>query len=393
MTPLKNRLPRRLSIAQDWWWAIGIFLSVSLLRLSIVSALAEDRGKSLDDVLMRWDSVHYVAIARGGYFEMGAGIPPNEYETRLAFFPLFPFSMRVVHSLTGLSYLQAGMLVNFLAGIAMVAAVMFLAAHLEAPLWSRIAAGVMVAGAPMGLTYNMPYTEAMFAAFAYWALWAMLQRRWFLAGTLVFFTCLTRITGVDLLIVFLLVVLAWGRKNWRAWVALFAAPLGMVTYLWFVNSHTQHIGGYFGLQQKGWNSKFDFGASSVKFLSWCFNASSDSWVVACGFFMIWAAACILMTVRSLPWPVWLFSSGIAANVLLADGVVTSRPRLLLPAVICMVPLAILVTRREASTSSGSWREAADDMAFWLRWAVLTVGWILLGALISVHPLLATKWAI
>ncbi|AKK02136.1 glycosyltransferase family protein [Corynebacterium epidermidicanis] len=427
----RQSLPR---IHPDWFWAAGVFLVTSAVRLLVVLLLADERGKSLTSVLDRWDAMHYQAIARGGYFETGPGIPANDFETRLAFFPLFPFTMRLVSEITGLSLFQAGILINVVAGTALVAAAMFIAGHMGAGLRGRIAAGVLVAGAPMALTYNMTYTEAMFAAFAYWALWAMLQRRWWLAGVLVFFTCLTRLTGIDLFIVFAIVVLAWGRTRLSAWIALVISSLGLISYLGFVQSHTRDIGGYFGLQKKGWNSTFDFGESVLRFLRWGFSGTSDSWVVICGFFILATVVCLLATLPSalgsvrsggglgqvggvagvgesaLPWPVWLFSAGVAANILLSDGVLTARPRLLLPAIICLLPVALAISRGfvgdGVETGSGVAADGSPDemrvsgglstalrVMSYLRWGLLLLSWVVFGALISGHPLIATKWAI
>ncbi|MEJ6012948.1 hypothetical protein WG936_03695 [Corynebacterium sp. H127] len=361
----------------DWGLAAAVFAGVTAIRLFVVHLLADAKGIPLDRVLTRWDAVHYIGVANGGYFE---NMDPNAldgYQARLAFFPLFPLLLRTVREVTGLDFLGAALLVNAIAGTAMVAAVIAIARYMGAGTWGAAAAGVLLAGAPMSLTYNMPYTEALFAAFAYWALWAMLSHRWVLAGGLVFFTCLTRITGVDLWLVFFIAVIVYALKDWRAWLGVVLSPLGMVAYLLFANSYTADVGGYFGLQEKGWGSAFDFGVASLDFLSWAFNRNSDSWLIVVGLAMIVAALSVVLTFRKVPWLVWLFAAGVTANVLLSDGTITSRPRLLLPAIICLLPLAIGAAR-------------SFDR---LRLALLAVSWVVFGAVISVHPLIATVWAI
>lgn len=366
-----------MSVTQRGAVATAIFAAVTALRLAVVAWLADAKNQTLSSVLTRWDAIHYISIARGGYFEDMDPTSLGGYQARLAFFPLFPYLLRAVREATGLDYLPAALVINSLAGVALVAAVMMIAKHMGAGTRGQVAGGVLIAGAPMGLTYNMPYTEALFSALAFWALYFMLQQRWGLVGILVFFTCLTRITGIDLWIVFLLVVLVHGWRNCSAWIALALSPLGLVAYLIFVGKHTADLGGYFGIQQKGWGSAFDYGAASLEFLSWCFNRSSDSWLLIVGLIMLGTILLLALSFGKLPWPIWLFALGIALNILLSDGTITSRPRLLLPVVICLLPAAMVLSKL---------------LEQW-KMALLGVTWVVLGSIISAHPLIATGWAI
>ncbi|MEJ5997774.1 hypothetical protein [Corynebacterium sp. H130] len=354
-----------------------VFSGVSALRLVIATWLAQSKGNSIDDVLIRWDAVHYISIARGGYFEDMDPESLGGFHARLAFFPLYPYLMKLVHWATSLSFSFSGILISWVAGIALVSAVMAVVKHMGWGLRAQIAAGVLVVGAPMSLTYNMVYTEAVFGALTLWALWAMLKRRWFLAGALVFFAGLTRLTGIDLWIVFALLVLVYGRREWRAWLALLLSPLGLVGYIAFVNSRTADVGGYFGLQRKGWGSAFDFGASTLDYFSWIFTRNSDSWVVATGLFIMVAVVLVVLTWGKLPWPIWLFAAGVMLNVLLSDGTFTARPRLLIPIYLCLIPFGISIAR--------SWNRVQLSFG--------AVAWVALCTVISVHPLLATQWAI
>lgn len=377
------------STLELWFFAAVVFAGVSALRLAIVARLADAKNQTLEKVLTRWDAVHYIGIANGGYFEKMDPNALDGYHARLAFFPLFPFLLRLVHELTSLDYYATGLLITGVAGAAMVAAVMAVVKHMGWGTWVQIVAGIVVAGGPMSLTYNMLYTEAIFGALSLWALWAMLKRRWFLAGALVFVTGLTRLTAVDLWIVFLVVVVAWGLREWKAWLALLLSPLGLVGYIQFVNWYTADAGGYFGIQEKGWGSAFDFGKSTWGFLTWIFNRNSDSWIVLVGLTIVLVVALVALSFGKMPWPVWLFAFGVAANVILSNGTFTARPRLLLPATICLLPLAITYARSYGSSFEGS-------IGGFFRKVRSLVGlalWVIIGAVFSVHPLIATGWAI
>lgn len=360
-----------------WLLATLIFAGVTGVRLALVAKLADAKHQTLNTVLSRWDAVHYIGIAKGGYFE---NMNPNAldgFHSRLAFFPLFPFLLRLTHEFTTLDYVDAAFALNFVASVCLAAGVMAITAHMGAGRWGQIAAGILVVGAPMSLTYNMPYTEALFTALSVWALWAMLSRRWALSGALVFLACLTRLTGVDLWLVFLTAVVFTGWRNWQAWLALVLSPLGMIAYITWVNSHTSDVGGYFGLQKKGWNSQFDWGEATIDYFKWIFTGSSDSWIFIIGVSVLLSLAAVVLSAGKLPWPVWLFAAGVVANIVLSDGTFTARPRLLMPAILCLLPVALRVAE-----SYGR-----------IRLLLLGAAWVAFGALISAHPLLATGWAI
>ena len=71
----------------------------------------------------------------------------------------------------------------------------------------------------------------------------------------------------------------------------------------------------------------------------------------------------------LPWIVWLFGAAIIANVLLSDGIMHSRPRLLLPAYVLLFPWVV------------RWRP---------RTAVM---YVLVSAWVSAYFLMVFPWAI
>lgn len=228
----------------DWLWAFGIFSVASLVRLVIMGMMATANGYTLHSLFYRWDAEYYVSIARDGYFAITEPVVEVPvYERSLAFFPGFPYLLRglhaVLHPITGLHHETIAYGVNFLLGVVMIAGVMALVNRIPSiNHWgaksqrARILAAVLIAGVPMGITFNMAYSESLFGALSIWALVAIMDRRWLLAGLLVFATGLTRITAVDVMLVLFLAVLTTDRKNWRGWLATLLSPLGLLWYLW-----------------------------------------------------------------------------------------------------------------------------------------------------------------
>lgn len=91
-----------------------------------------------------------------------------------------------MHTVTRLNYLTSALLISYVAGVAMTAGVMAMAARMGADKRLRLAAAMLVLGAPMSTTFTMVYTEAIFLACAVWALVAMVDKRWLLAGVCTF---------------------------------------------------------------------------------------------------------------------------------------------------------------------------------------------------------------
>ena len=58
-----------------------------------------------------------------------------------------------------------------------------------------ICLAVLWAALPVGIVQSMAYSESLFTALAAWSLWAVLDRRWVLAGVLASCAGLTRPVG------------------------------------------------------------------------------------------------------------------------------------------------------------------------------------------------------
>ena len=74
---------------------------------------------------------------------------------------------------------------------------------------------------------------------------------------------------------------------------------------------------------------------------------------------------------------WWFSAALCANVLLSDGIMHSRPRLLLPAIILALPWAVRAS------------EVLRPRELWLACSA----WVLWSAWFSAYMLVVFEWAI
>lgn len=354
-----------------------VFLAGAAFRVAALGVVARANGDSSADLLRKWDAEYYLAIAQSGYFgaDLGADVPVHH--RTLAFFPGYPALVRLVHEVTRLDVVTSAALVNVAAGVAMTAGAMAIASRMGAGRTGMVGAGILVSSAPMSITFSMPYSEALFGALAFWSIVALMDRRWGTAAVLILALGLTRLTAVAMIGVFGLTVLRRACREPRAWAWLALTPLTLLGYLAWASWHTRDAGGYFGIQEAGWHSGFDFGAATVRWVGEVLTTSGEAgYLLSVG---VMAAALVALAAAwgRTPPEVWWFAAAVIATVLLSDGIMHSRPRLLLPAVILLLPWVL----RGAEKLPRGWQVG------------VAAGWVVFGAWFSAHMLGVFEWAI
>ena len=357
-----TRRPTVTSTLRCWFYAALVAVVGTAIRLSVLAAMAAAQGDSLWGLLNKWDANYYVGIARAGY------APADE--TTLAFFPGFPLVVRAVSNLLGTDIAGTAMVLNLFFTIALAAGVMALARQMGLGTRGQVLGATVVTSAPMSIVFVMPYTEALFGALAIWAVVMLHDQRWIAAGALIFLASFVRLTAVNLIVVFALMVLFKARRTWWAWLSVAVSALPLAGYIWWANRHLSGAGGYFGLQEKHWNSGFDGGRATVSWVAETLSSATNGGYLLSAAVIIAAPICLLLAWGRLPLPAWLFAAVLMANVLLSDGIMHSRPRLLLPAAVVLVPW---VGKKGASASVGAW--------------------VLFGAWFSAYMLAVFEWAI
>ncbi len=220
-TTLEPRL-----VVQTWLASRGLVL-LALLIVMIST------GRRLSDALAGWDVQHFLAIAQVGYSD-----PEN-----MAFFPALPAVMRALAAI-GVPMLVTGELLA-LAGSAFAAWALYrLGGVLPAVFWLL---------APMTVFTAVPYTEAPFAAAAFWAWERALSRRWWQASLLAALACGFRVSGVFLVgALVILAVYQRGRLGMR--LATLLLPVAVVAgYLAYLHSLTGSWMAWFNAQSQGWS--------------------------------------------------------------------------------------------------------------------------------------------
>ena len=174
------------------------------------SALQRDGGiGEYVQIWKQWDTHWFDSIAVYGY--IGPHVSDfQDFRFNIAFFPGLPSIMRA-GLWAGIPPTVTGLVVSFIAGL--VAA--FAVAQLTRQVGGRGEWGVVAfAVAPTALFLTAAYTEALFAAFAFWA-WVHARRgSWVVAGALAGGAALVRSNGLFLAVG--LVVMFLGTRPWRA---------------------------------------------------------------------------------------------------------------------------------------------------------------------------------
>ena len=348
----------------------------------VLSLLAWD-GLGPRQALAHWDGVHYLQIARSGYIDKLTFYPDGK-PTRMdiAFFPLYPMLMSLLHTVTFLPMEAAGLLLSLVCSLATAVGIGVL---LE-PLFGRKTALLTVTIWAVGvdaIVQSMLYAQPLIAAFAVWGAIAMRRRKPLLGSACAIGAGLSHSTGLGLIVVVMagsaLIVREGARKrNWRATLAPSAAfvtaPLGLLGYIGFLALRFHRLDAWtLAESAPGWSSQFDEGRYSLRILlgqldttDW-FAANgvphlvASLWVLPGAAVMLWllrdtgwwprrfrrtAAVALDASRPPIPWELTLFSLVTFAVILTNSGPWGSKPRFLIPCVALCVPPAIWLAKQD-----------------------------------------------
>ncbi|AXB48837.1 hypothetical protein A4R43_27340 [Amycolatopsis albispora] len=342
-----------------------LFLAVRQLGVVVLSVLSGVNNTTTREALRSWDGEWFLGIAQGGY----AGVPPGlvdafgnrSDETPLAFFPGYPTAIRWLTELTGLQLTTAALFLSGFFGV--------LTAYALVRLGELIRGGstrtglilvVLFAASPMGVVLSMAYSESMFCAAAAWALVFVLRHQWLAAGACAAVAGLVRPTAAAVLLaigVAVLVHVVRRREIWHPLAGLLLAPVGLVGYLTWVGTRIRPGAGWFeqlqawtDLQQRGWDSRFDWGVAAVTFAGKALGHSGNVLEIATIAVLVAALVLVVIAVKQrLELPLVLYGIGVLVMDLGSNGLMNSKARLLVPAFTLLIPVALALAKRRTST--------------------------------------------
>jgi hypothetical protein len=338
-----------------------IYLGIREAGLLVLSWMSYRTRFPMGEALTSWDGQWYLGIAGGGYDNVPANLGDaygrRSAETPLAFFPGYPKLINYFAAPFGGgpdTRLFFAFAITIVAGVFCAYALTRIGKAL--PGGSTRIGLILVtlfAAAPMSVVLTMAYSEALFCALAAWALVGVLERKWILAGLSCASAGLVRPTASALVLavgVAALVAVIQRKDGWRPWVGGLLAPAGFVGYLAWVATKTGELTGYFALQQRGWDSRFDGGAATFQFF--VDSLTHQLSVLEGVTILVILTSFVLLAVgfrMKLPWPLLLYATAVLVIDVGSNGMMASKARLLLPAFVLLVPVAVALAKRQTST--------------------------------------------
>jgi hypothetical protein len=193
------------------------------------------------------------------------------------------------------------------------------------------------------------------------------RKVWWAAGLLGLAAALTRPTGaaaaIALAVAAALAVRAarrdrTGESTWQPILAAVVALAGVPLFLGWVALRVGSPDAWFRIQAAGWGTSFDYGASTISFIGQTLSGG-DGWIpVSVALLLLAALAAAGVALAGRPWlPLAVY--GVLAMVLVYGqaGFYHSKPRLLLPVLLTLVPGVLAAARarpRVAVLSIGAW---------------------------------------
>ncbi len=211
--------------------------------------------KSILQEVDRWDSRWFLRAAVTGWPQHLPHHNGHVAGSTIAFFPLYPLSIRWLSQLTGLTPLAAGVTITTVTGLVAMVGVWVLVHHYA----DRQAADrgtLLVALFPGSFVLSLAYSEGFAITFLAFGLLALLQRRWLLAGLLGLLASATTpvALGFEVSCLWCAYREIVPDRNWRSLAAPILAPLGFVSYQLWLWQHTGHLNAWRLTERGGWKS-------------------------------------------------------------------------------------------------------------------------------------------
>ncbi len=246
----------RIALLVIAWWSLRIFGKRALYPVQLPDRFIPD--SSILDGWARWDTSHYVAVARLGY---GADNP--SHEGGVGFFPVFPMLMRGATEVIGAAPSERNLAIAaiVIANVCFVGCVALLAANAArwGPDFARNVT-VIFCLSPFAFFFNVAYTESLFLLLSLGSLVLSERRHFWPASVLAAVASGTRLVGLALTPA--LLWSAWKRGASRTELAgiLVISPLGTVAYFAYTAIRFDDPFAYFSAQSNwgGWDEHVRF---------------------------------------------------------------------------------------------------------------------------------------
>lgn len=237
----------------ELWSPLGIFLLSRLYVLCMYLGVSRLMHTTLTRLLNSWDSSWYLSVAQHGYVTR---IPPGSRDVaqcNLGFFPLWPLLIRLVHSVSGLSWSSSAVAATFISGSTAAVAIWLLLRGTGTRSESRRGLS-LVMFTPGAIALTLLYSEGLIVTFGFLALLLLRRHQWEGAALAAALCSLCDPAGGAAVAAVVVVALwsAYRDRSWRPLSAIIIAPLGVTTFFTYLYFHTGSFFEWFNAQRTGW---------------------------------------------------------------------------------------------------------------------------------------------
>jgi hypothetical protein len=246
----------RVALLVIAWWSLRIFGKRELYPAQLPDRFIPD--SSILDGWARWDTAHYVAVARIGY---GDGNP--SHEGGVGFFPVFPLLMRGATEIAGVAPSERNLAIAaiLIANLCFAGCVALLAA-MASKRGADFArnATVIFCLSPFAFFFNVAYSESLFLLLSLGALALNERRTFWPASALAAAASGTRLVGLALTPALLWSAWKRGASTRELAGILVISPLGTVAYFAYTAIRFDDPLAYFSAQSNwgGWDEHVRF---------------------------------------------------------------------------------------------------------------------------------------
>ncbi|WP_328461581.1 hypothetical protein OHA21_32935 [Actinoplanes sp. NBC_00393] len=345
--------PRLWDAAGAWR---GVLTAIGILALTRAGQLlmiwwlggATQEPRTIRERLLIWDAGWFLRVAMDGYpegytYDANGTLQGNE----LAFFPVYPILIRAGAAI-GIDPGTAALGVAWIASVGAAIALHLLGTSLYGKKagWALVA---ICCSAPASVVLSMAYSESIFLALVAGTFVAAHRKVWWAAGLLGLATALSRPTGaaaaLGLAVAALIAIREPGGRKLAPLAAAAAAGAGVPLYLGWVAWRVGDLSAWFKIQTAGWGTSFDYGVSTFNFLKTTLR-TGDGWVpMSVALILLVALAAAGVALAQKPWlPLAVY--GVVAMILVYGqaGFYHSKPRLLLPVLLTLLPAVVAAAR-------------------------------------------------
>jgi len=208
---------------------------------------------------IHYDAGWYITIARYGYAYSGFYRGPGLAYLSTAYWPLYPFLTRILSYPMAGNYIAAALAVSWLS---MLFALIYLfkLAMIYTNEDSSFRTCLFILLFPTACFFLVPYSESLFLLCAVASFYHARRSSWILAGIWGYLACLARPVGPAIFVAIFLEALR--QSGWRIsqlrprMAAVLLAPLGLVTYIAYLQWRFGDFLYFIKAQREGWQAGF-----------------------------------------------------------------------------------------------------------------------------------------